>query len=169
MASHQRNSSRKVNWWSWWVRGWWTPCAGRPNVEAPARASCVRATTCVLSWSSWRWPPRRQRCTFQISKFCLTLKSLQKNWPKEHSTFGYRLTFETTDTAQDLYIQSEQVLIHQSAVSLLIHFIVSYSTGVFKKACTGSNVGDGTGSTGQIWSWIRNTIRCNTFLFWDPN
>ena len=78
-ASHQRNSSRRVSWWSWWARDWWTPCAGRPNVEGPRRASCVRATTCVLSWSSWLWPPRRQRCTSRIGKLCTRLKSLQRN------------------------------------------------------------------------------------------
>ncbi|KAG7241759.1 hypothetical protein INR49_024879 [Caranx melampygus] len=39
---------------------------------------------------------KRQRFTSQISRLCTKLKSLQRNWPKEHSTFGYRLTSKST-------------------------------------------------------------------------
>lgn len=108
LASHQRDSSHKASWWSWWARDWWTPCARRPTLEGPPKAFCLWATTCVLSWSSWLWPPRRQRCTSQIGKLCKRLRSLQWNWPKEHSTFGNHLTSEHSHIKHiDLFVQQD--------------------------------------------------------------
>lgn len=77
MVNPQKNSSRKVSWWSWWARGWWTPCAPRLSVDSQTRASCARATTCALYWNSWRWQPRRRLCTSQRNSPFMRRRSLQ--------------------------------------------------------------------------------------------
>lgn len=98
-VNRQRNLSRKVSWWSWWARDWWTRCAPRRNADSPARAFCVRATTCVLYWNSWRWQPRRQLYTSQRNNLFMRLKSLQKNWRNGHCTFESHSTSRSSNSA----------------------------------------------------------------------
>lgn len=97
-VNRQRNSSRKVSWWSWWARDWWTRCAPRRNTDSPARAFCVRATTCVLYWNSWQWRPRRQLYTSQRNNLFTRLKSLQKNWRNGHCTFESHSTSRSSNS-----------------------------------------------------------------------